>query len=87
MKTYTKDMTISIGDNPINVTVEYTIENDGIGHYEFWGATGYDTGFDYPLVENIIPLFTTETGQERDEIDRYIDEHFEILSEWIEERL
>jgi hypothetical protein len=28
-----------------------SVENDGIGAYEYWGAKGYDAGTDYLLIE------------------------------------
>ena len=31
----------------IGVTVEYELDNDGIGAYEYWGAKGFDSGHDY----------------------------------------
>jgi hypothetical protein len=34
-------------------TIEFTIENDGIGHYEFWGSKGYDAGVDYAVINLI----------------------------------
>jgi hypothetical protein len=34
-------------------TIEFTIENDGIGHYEFWGSKGYDAGVDYAVINSI----------------------------------
>lgn len=33
-------------------TIDYTVDNDGIGPYEYWGAKGYDAGTDYLLIEN-----------------------------------
>ena len=34
-----------------NVDVDFTIENSGIGAYEYWGAKGYDNGTDSLLIE------------------------------------
>ena len=34
-------------------TIEFTIENDGIGHYEFWGSKGYDAGVNYAVINSI----------------------------------
>jgi len=31
--------------------VDYSVENDGIGSYEYWGARGYDAGTNYIVVE------------------------------------
>jgi hypothetical protein len=32
--------------------VNITVENDGIGMYEFWGAVGFDAGRDYPCIND-----------------------------------
>ena len=39
----------------INATANWSAsqENNGIGHYEFWGATGYDEGDSYVLIEDV----------------------------------
>jgi hypothetical protein len=37
----------------IEFDVDYYIENDGIGDYEYWGAKGHDAGSDYPIVEEV----------------------------------
>jgi hypothetical protein len=34
-----------------NADIDYTIDNDGIGPYEYWGARCYDHGTDYFVVE------------------------------------
>lgn len=35
----------------LNTPVSVSVENDGIGAYEFWGYKGFDKGSDYSLVE------------------------------------
>lgn len=37
----------------VPLKVEYHIENDGIGSYEYWGSPQYDAGQDYCVVDNI----------------------------------
>lgn len=37
----------------IEFDVDYCMENDGIGDYEYWGAKGHDSGSDYPVVEEV----------------------------------
>lgn len=34
-----------------NFKPEYSIENDGIGSYEYWGMRGFDKGTDYVVIE------------------------------------
>jgi outer membrane receptor for Fe3+-dicitrate len=36
-----------------DLTLDISIDNDGIGAYEFWGARGFDAGSDYITVEGI----------------------------------
>lgn len=47
------DIYIKEIDKEIEIEYEYEIENSGIGHYEYWGAPGYDAGHDYVSVESI----------------------------------
>ena len=56
----------------IECEVHYIIQNDGIGHYEYWGAPGYDAGFDYVEVEDIIPPDK--------KLNKFIDDNFDKLA-------
>jgi hypothetical protein len=31
----------------VSGTAYFEVENNGIGHYEYWGADGFDAGSDY----------------------------------------
>lgn len=69
----------------IDVTAEFTIQNDGIGHYEFWGSSDYDFGTDYPEFSNIIPEFDDDDSEEyRKKVLDYIDEHFDELADQLD---
>jgi hypothetical protein len=86
MKTYKTTSTIcfpEIGGNDINVRVEYYIDNDGIGSYEYWGQKCFDAGSDYVEVENIDPVFTDEPEERRAEIIEFIKTEFEKCAEQI----
>jgi len=49
---------------------EYNLENDGIGHYEFWGAPCFDAGTEYITGE--VSLYIT--GEDSIEnIENFID--------------
>lgn len=37
----------------IQTPVGFSVENDGIGSYEFWGHTEYDRGHDYPVADEL----------------------------------
>ena len=41
------------GDHEIVIDFEYSVYNDGIGSYEFWGAKGYDKGCNYIEIEEV----------------------------------
>ena len=45
------------------VECELSIDNDGIGSYEFWGSRGYDHGNDFAVVDD----YTVERILEYDE--------------------
>lgn len=50
---------VKLGDKEYkitNVVVAYTIENDSIGLYEYWGAKGYDEGKNYIVMDDIIEV-------------------------------
>jgi hypothetical protein len=43
-----------LGENlEIEFNVDFYIDNNGIGNYEYGGCKGYDSGSDYPVVEGI----------------------------------
>lgn len=52
--THKTTIEVEIGDQckDVVITAEYSIENDGIGDYEYWGSKEYDAGFDYALIES-----------------------------------
>lgn len=74
-------------DIDIEVKAEYSINNDGIGSYEYWGQNCYDAGEDYPEVENIIPVFTDESKELQAYILKRIDDNFEAYAREAEQRL
>jgi hypothetical protein len=46
------ERTYEIGEEEVEVAFEVddksiSVDNNGIGHYEFWGARGFDKGRDY----------------------------------------
>lgn len=63
----------------ITVTLSYIWENDGIGHYEYWGSTGFDHGTDYVTIEDYSYDQTGMTDEEIATIDSTIES---LLEEW-----
>lgn len=64
----------------IEAKVEFSIQNDGIGSYEYWGQKCFDSGEDYIEVENILPIFTDQAEEMQIAIKKYIDDNFETVS-------
>lgn len=62
---------------------DITIENDGIGPYEFWGQKCYDAGHDYPVIENITWDKGKYTQEQNDTIDAYLAESYSKIEQKI----
>jgi len=54
-----------------------SVENDGIGSYEYWGFKGYDHGHDYFIVENITWDKNKYTEQQNQEINKYLENNWD----------
>lgn len=63
----------------IDVACEYSIENDGIGPYEYWGMRGNDRGTDYAIIDDTDWDKTGFTAEEIDLIEKEIEKN---LYEW-----
>lgn len=63
----------------IECKVEFHIENNGIGSYEYWGFKGYDAGQDYLEIDSIEPYFTDQSEKVRASINKYIDDNYESV--------
>jgi hypothetical protein len=72
-----------LGDE-IEVLVEYVIENDGIGAYEYWGQKSYDAGEDYVCIEDVKPIFTNQSDELKVLIEQYFEENIENICEEVE---
>jgi hypothetical protein len=76
-----------IGYKELVVTADLIEENDGIGHYEYWGSEGYDRGTDYWSVVKVRWDKSLYTDQENAKIDRWIEDNFcEIEQEIVEDK-
>ena len=65
--------TIEIEGEEVDCKVDYVIDSDGIGAYEFWGHKGFDKGEYFIEVQDIIAP--------TDEQNKWIDKHFDTLAE------
>jgi hypothetical protein len=54
-----------------------SVENDGIGSYEYWGFKGYDKGHNYFIVENITWDKSKYTEQQNQEINKYLENNWD----------
>ena len=53
--TFTRTYDLPTREEPVTITftIHWSIENDGIGPYEYWGAKGYDKGQDYAVIDSV----------------------------------
>lgn len=86
MTTKRMEMSIPMTDIDFEVDVTYSMENDGIGAYEYWGAKCYDRGTDYVDVYSIVPVFDNNV-EHKQEIEDYIRDNFDRLCEELAEKL
>jgi len=77
---------VELGEE-IDVEVKYSFQNDGIGAYEYWGAKCFDAGQDYIEIEDIMPIWTDQSEELKIQINKYIDDNYEELSNNVEQRL
>jgi len=71
----------------IDVDCEFSIANDGIGPYEYWGSKEVDKGVDYAEIDNTDWDKTGFTAEEIDLIEKAIDKKLDDWAEKIMERL
>jgi len=63
----------------VKVTIEYHLENDGVGHYEYWGMAGYDAGNVFIEVDEYHYDKSVFTSEEQLEINAQIDEQLNSI--------
>ena len=78
------------GEHELEVEFTFSIGNDGIGSYEYWGCKGYDKGFDYIDEITIISIYLIGKGNKKrrielpdmlDEIEEKIHDEFDFEGE------
>jgi hypothetical protein len=66
----------------VDLFIEYSIENSGIGPYEFWGQRCYDHGENYAVIDNWhLQPEEWMTPEIIDYIDNYIENHIEEVED------
>lgn len=63
----------------VKVTIEYHLENDGVGHYEYWGMAGYDAGNVFIEVDEYHYDKSVFTLEEQMEINAEIDSQLNFI--------
>jgi len=84
MKNLNETVSISLPEElgeEIECKVEFHIENNGIGSYEYWGFKGYDAGQDYLETDSIKPIYTDQTEEIKASINKYIDDNYDSVCE------
>jgi len=73
----------------VEFTGELTLENDGIGSYEYWGAKCYDAGTDYFELHSLDWDKTLYTEEQNQHIQSYIDdeENWRTINEEMDKSL
>jgi len=71
---------VDIDDEEVECNIQYRVDNNGIGPYEYWGQTCYDKGEDYIEIEDIHPIFTNESEEDKIRINSYIKDNFKEIS-------
>jgi hypothetical protein len=56
-----------------------SMENDGIGSYEYWGIKGYDKGQDYWMVEEITWDKEKYTEEQNKIIEKYLEDNWDEI--------
>jgi hypothetical protein len=71
--TITETLNILGKDLNIDFVIDYYIDNDGIGDFEYAGFKGYNKGSDYPVVEGIEWDKSLYSDQQNAEIKKQTD--------------
>ena len=52
---FTRTYDIPTREEPFTTTftIHWSVENDGIGPYEYWGTKGYDHGLEYAVIDSV----------------------------------
>jgi hypothetical protein len=81
MATETYDHYVEELDMEVQLELEISFENDGIGSYEYWGSREYDAGTNYHEVTGL----EYDTSKYTEEQNRIIEASIEANRKEIEE--
>lgn len=76
-----------IDNMEVDFTCELHPESDGIGSYEYWGATYYDKGNVYLVLDDMKWNESLYTPTQNKAIEEYIDDNWEMLEEKISQQV
>lgn len=79
----TYDLYIEELDLEVELDYNISVENSGIGGYEYWGYRGYDAGHDYYVIENFEYDKSLYTEEQNEFIDKYLIENHDKIEEEI----
>jgi len=68
-------------EQELELEISYTISNDGIGPYEYWGQRCIDKGFDYAEIEEVKYNKNNFTEAEMKEIEKVIEKQIEQIQQ------
>jgi len=77
---------IDVDGAKTRVAFTYHYEDSSIGSYEFQGQQGFEESVLDMCVEEIIPIFTDETEEQRQEVISFINSHFDGCAQEIKEK-
>ena len=81
--TYDYELYIEELDMEVLLEAEITLENDGIGSYEYWGSREHDAGSDYYAVTGLTYEKSNYTPEQIAIIDKYLEDNQEDIDEAI----
>lgn len=88
---FTLEVELPDGDSykyvEVDVEVDYSVQNNGIGEYEYWGCKGFDRGVDYAEIESVDWDKTGFSEEEIKLIESAIDKEIPNWEETIMQRV
>ena len=77
--TYDYEIFIEELDAEVLLEAEISLENDGIGSYEYWGEKCFDSGTDYHVITGLTYEKANYTPEQIAIIDKYLEENQEEI--------
>jgi hypothetical protein len=80
MATHSYTIYIEELDLEVELEAEITLENDGIGSYEYWGMKCYDAGTDYYEVTGLEYDQSLYSKEQIEVIEKYLDDNIDEIN-------